>query len=95
MCKLDNKFKMTQLNQICQIIKRNRILNSINNNTSLILKPICSQIFKLHYDFPEENEINCNNILLRTWETNMRRKTYKSKKRKRFIRIGERILRIS
>ncbi|KAK1444076.1 hypothetical protein BgAZ_209520 [Babesia gibsoni] len=31
----------------------------------------------------------------RTWETNMRKKTYRSRKRKRFIRVGERILRIS
>ncbi|GIX63886.1 DNA-directed RNA polymerase subunit beta [Babesia caballi] len=30
----------------------------------------------------------------RTWETNMRRRTYRSRRRKRFIRVGERILRI-
>ncbi|CDR97922.1 hypothetical protein BBBOND_0404100 [Babesia bigemina] len=37
----------------------------------------------------------CTPLLTRTWDTNMRRRTYRSRKRKRFIRVGERILRIS
>ncbi|VWU48088.1 conserved protein, unknown function [Hepatocystis sp. ex Piliocolobus tephrosceles] len=30
----------------------------------------------------------------RTWQTNMKRKTYRSKKRKKYIRLGETIIRI-
>ncbi|CAG9481873.1 conserved Plasmodium protein, unknown function [Plasmodium vivax] len=30
----------------------------------------------------------------RTWQTNMKRKTYRSKKRKKYIRLGETLIRI-
>ncbi|CRG99233.1 conserved Plasmodium protein, unknown function [Plasmodium relictum] len=40
--------------------------------------------------------ISLNSILYskRTWQTNMKRKTYRSKKRKKYIRIGETLIRI-
>ncbi|CRG97389.1 conserved Plasmodium protein, unknown function [Plasmodium gallinaceum] len=42
------------------------------------------------------NFISLNSILYskRTWQTNMKRKTYRSKKRKKYIRIGETLIRI-
>ncbi|CDO64810.1 hypothetical protein PFAG_03081 [Plasmodium falciparum Santa Lucia] len=40
--------------------------------------------------------ITLNGVLYakRTWQTNMKRKTYRSKKRKKYIRLGETLIRI-
>ncbi|VTZ67549.1 conserved Plasmodium protein, unknown function [Plasmodium chabaudi chabaudi] len=40
--------------------------------------------------------LSLNSILYskRTWQTNMKRKTYRSKKRKKYIRVGETLIRI-
>ncbi|SCN45276.1 conserved Plasmodium protein, unknown function [Plasmodium malariae] len=42
------------------------------------------------------NFLTLNGVLYakRTWQTNMKRKTYRSKKRKKFIRLGETLIRI-
>ncbi|KYN99752.1 hypothetical protein PGSY75_1038200 [Plasmodium gaboni] len=53
--------------------------------------------------FCNKNLLNCmrsfitlNGVLYakRTWQTNMKRKTYRSKKRKKYIRLGETLIRI-
>ncbi|SCP04004.1 conserved Plasmodium protein, unknown function [Plasmodium ovale] len=38
--------------------------------------------------------LNCVFYSKRTWQTNMKRKTYRSKKRKKYIRLGETLIRI-